>query len=118
MVIFEKLREGGITQRAWKACTKRLTRAWVIAETQVAADDVFEQAHRLTVDDLRHHVVEHSANGVEALIRLADVGKTHVVQQDFLDNEDGDSLAQLAACLHDAQAKRDDLSREQKGDHI
>lgn len=83
-----------------------------------AAHNMLQQADRLLLDELRHHVAEHGADGVEALVRVADVGEAHVVEQDLLHDEDRDRLAQLRARLHDAQTQRDDLGREQEVDHL
>jgi hypothetical protein len=34
-----------------------------------------------------------------------------VIKKDFLDNEDGNGLAELRARLHDSEAQRDDFGR-------
>lgn len=65
-----------------------------------------------------HHIRQHRADSIEPLVSLADVLQTEVVQQDFLHDENRHRLAQLAAGLHDAQAQRDDLGREQEVDNV
>lgn len=83
-----------------------------------ATDDVLQQAHGLLLDELVNHVAQHSANRVEALVGLADVGKASVIKKYLLNNEDSDGLAKLGARLHDAQAQRDDLRSEQEVDNL
>ena len=41
-----------------------------------------------------------------------------VVKEDLLDDEDGDSLAELRTGLHNAQAKWDDLGSQKEVDHV
>lgn len=45
----------------------------VVAEAQVTPDDVFEQAYRLSFDQLVDHVAKDRADSVEPFIRVADV---------------------------------------------
>ena len=54
----------------------------------------------------------------EPIVRLTDVRKTAVVQQNLLQDERGHSFTQLGAALHDAQAKRNDLRGEQKRNYL
>lgn len=85
---------------------------------QETPDHMLEQAHGLLVDELGDHVGKHSADSVEAFVRLADVLQTHVVQENLLYNEDGDGLAELGTGLHDTEAQRDDLSGEEEVDDL
>jgi hypothetical protein len=89
----------------------------VVAEAEVAAHDVLEEADRLRLDELVDHVAEDGADGVEALVRVADVREPGLVEQDLLHDEDRDGLAQLAPRLHNPQAQRDDLRAQQEVDH-
>ena len=79
---------------------------------------MLEQPGGLLLHQLGDHVAEHGPDGIEALVRGADVVEAIVVEEDLLDDEDGDRLAQLRSGLHDAEAKRDDLSREEKVNHL
>jgi hypothetical protein len=79
---------------------------------------MFEEADCLLFHKLRNHVAEHSAYSVETLVSLADVGKSSVVQEDLLHDEDGYSFAELRARLHDAQAERNDLRSQQEVDDL
>lgn len=60
-----------------------------------ASHDVLEKSNRLLLHELVDHVAENCANCVEALVCLTDVRKTDVIEQDLLDDEDGDCLAEL-----------------------
>jgi heme oxygenase len=62
---------------------------------QEASNYMLEEANRLLFHELVDHVAQNSPDGVEALIGLAYVRETDIVQQDLLDNEDGNSLAEL-----------------------
>lgn len=79
---------------------------------------MLEQANRLLLHQLLHHITEDGAYGVEALVRLTDIVEAHVVEENFLDNENGYSLTELTASLHDAQAQRDDLRGKKEVDDI
>jgi hypothetical protein len=67
-------------------------------------NNVLKQADRLLLDKLIDHVAEDRADGVKALVCLADICETNVVQQDLLNDKDGDRLAKLRACLHNTKA--------------
>lgn len=125
--------EGSITQRLGQALAERLASASVVAQPvqsqmrkqrytlrsdlpKKAAHNVLQQADRLLFDKLIDHVAEDSAYSVEALVGLTDVGEANVVKQYLLDDENGHSLAELRARLHDAQTERNDLGREQEVD--
>jgi hypothetical protein len=45
---------------------------------------------------------------------MANIRQPRLVEQDLLDDEDGDRLGQLGTCLHDAEAERDDLCRKKE----
>lgn len=77
---------------------------------------MLEQAHSLLLDKLVDHVAEYRANSIEALVRLADVRKTNVIQEDLLYDEDRNGLAELGTRLHDAQAERYDFGGQEEVD--
>ena len=70
---------------------------------------MLEQANSLLLHQLIDHVAEDGSDGVETLIGLADVGKTNIVEEYLLYDEDGNSLTELGARLHDAQTQRNNL---------
>jgi hypothetical protein len=70
------------------------------------------------LDELVNHVAKNSPHSVKALVRLADVCESNVIEQNFLNDEDGNGLAQLRPCFHDPQAERDDLSCQEEVDHF
>ena len=84
----------------------------VVAETQVASHDVFEQANSLRLHKLIDHVAQNRSNRVKPFVCVADVGQAGLVKQDLLDNEDGDRLGEFGSSLHDSKAERDDFRRE------
>lgn len=79
---------------------------------------MLEQASRLRLDELSNHIAQDGADGVEALVRGADVVEAIVVEQYFLHNEYGHRLAELRARLHDAEAERDDLGGQEEVDDV
>lgn len=56
---------------------------------------MLEQSDRSGVLNGIDHVAEDCADGIESLVGLADVGQADVVEEDLLDNENGNGLAQL-----------------------
>ena len=64
---------------------------------------MLQESHSLGLDQLVDHIAEHCPDSIEAFISLTDVGEAHLVEEDFLDDEDGDGLAQLRAGLHDPE---------------
>ena len=75
---------------------------------------MLEQADGLGVHQLSDHIAEDGADGVEALVCLADVPEAGFVEEDLLNDEDGNGLGELGARLHDAQAERDDLGGQEE----
>ena len=70
---------------------------------------MLEKAGRLLLGQGEDHLAEDHGDVREALIRLADVGQTRLIQQYLLKDERGHRLGQLRAALHDAQAQRNDF---------
>jgi len=83
---------------------------------QKTPNNMLQQPHRLLIHQLRHHVTKHSPHGIEPLIRLANILQTHVVEQNLLDDEDSNRLAEFRAGLHDTQTERDDFGGEEEVD--
>lgn len=79
---------------------------------------MLQQPDRLTLDQCCDHVGEHGADGVESLVRLADVLQAEVVEEDLLDDEDGDGLGEFGTGLHDSKAERDDLCGQKEVNHV
>jgi hypothetical protein len=118
-VVTEDLRECGITQRLRQRLAKSLASAGVVTQAGMlvivggrqcknlpkeAANHVLKQTDRLRLHKLPDHVAEHHPNGVETLVRVADVPEPNVVQEDLLHDEDRHGFAQLRTRLHDAEA--------------
>ena len=78
---------------------------------------MLQQPNSLSLHQLVYHIAQHGPNGVEPLVRMADIRQTRLVQQDLLDDEDSNGLGELRSGLHDPQAERDDLRREQEVNH-
>jgi hypothetical protein len=81
-----------------------------------ASHNMLEQANCLLLNKLVDHVAEHSADSIEALVSLADVRKTNVVEEDLLYDKDGNGFAELGTRLHYAQAQWDDLGCQEEVD--
>ena len=77
---------------------------------------MLQEPHSLLVNELSDHITENGANSVESLVGLADVLQSHVVEQDLLDDEDSNGLAELRSSLHDTEAERNDLGGEEEVD--
>ena len=74
----------------------------VIAQSQITPDNVLQQSNGLGFHQLSDHIAQYGSNCVEPLICMTDVGQASFIEQDLLDNEDGDSLGELRSSLHDA----------------
>lgn len=85
---------------------------------QEAPDNMLQEPGSLLLDQLAHHVAEHSADGVEPFVGSADIVQAIVVKKDLLHDEYGDSLTELRARLHDAQTERNDLGGQQEIDDL
>lgn len=70
---------------------------------------MLQEANSLGLDERLDHVGEDGSDSVEALVRLTDILQSEVVEEDLLDDEDGNRLGQLRASLHDTQTQRDYL---------
>lgn len=79
---------------------------------------MLQKADGLLLNQLRDHITQNGADGVEPLIRGADIREAHVIKQDLLHDKDGHRLAEFRTGLHDPQAERDDLGRQQEIDHV
>ena len=53
---------------------------------------MLQQPNRLLLYQLGDHVTKHGADRIKALICLADVRQSHIVEQNLLDDKDGDRL--------------------------
>lgn len=83
-----------------------------------ATNDMLQESGGLLLDQLRHHVAQDGADGIEPLIRGTDVVESMVIKKNLLYNENGHGLAQLGTRLHDSQAQWDNLRGQEKVDHI
>jgi hypothetical protein len=79
---------------------------------------MLQQPYRLALHQLVYHIAQHSADSVKAFVRLADIGEPEVVEEDLLDDEDGDGFGEFGAGLHDAEAEGDDLGGEEEVDDV
>ena len=79
---------------------------------------MLEQSCGLLLNELSYHVTENGSYGVESLVSGANVVETMVIKKNLLDNEDGHSLAELRASLHDSETEWNDLCSQKEVDHI
>lgn len=118
MIVLQKLAEGCVAERGRETSPECLSGARIVAQSQVASNDMFEKAHCASLLDTRDHIRQYGTHCIKAFIRLADVGQSDVIQKDLLDDEDSNRLAELGASLHDTQAERDDLCAEKECDDL
>lgn len=83
-----------------------------------APDYMLKQPCSLLLHQLANHVAEDSADSVEALVRGTDVVQAIVIEQNLLNDEDGNSLGQLGAGFHNPQAEGNDFSRQEEVDDL
>lgn len=72
---------------------------------------MLEQTDGLSLHELIDHVAEDSADGVEPLVGVTNISQACLVQENFLNNEDGHSFRELRTRLHDAETKGNNLRR-------
>lgn len=117
MAHLEKCGERVVAEGFWETCPERLARPRVVAQPEVATDDVFEESDRLGFDELVDHVAEDGTDGEKAFVSVTDIGEPGLVEEDLLHDEDRDGLREFRAGFHDAEAEGDDLCRKEKVDH-
>ena len=79
---------------------------------------MLEEASGLLLHQLSHHVAENGSNRVEALVSSTDVVEPVVIEKDFLNNENGNRLAEFRARLHYPETEWDDLCGKEEVDHL
>lgn len=77
---------------------------------------MLEKSSCLRLNELSHHVAQDGTNCIETLVGGAYVVEPIVVEQDFLNDENSNSLAKFRAGLHDTQAEWDNLCCKEKVD--
>ena len=77
---------------------------------------MLEKTNGLGLDQLVDHVAEDGSHSVESLVCVANVRQPGLVQEDLLNDEDGDSLGQFGTSLHDAQAQGNDFRGQEEVD--
>ena len=105
MAHLEKCGESVVAEGLWETCPERLAPPRVVAQPEVATDDVFEESDRLGLDELVDHVAGDGADGEKAFVSVTDVGETGLVEEDLLHDEDCDRLGKFRAGFHDAEAE-------------
>jgi hypothetical protein len=106
-----------ITQGLGKAGAQGFPGPQIIAESKIAPDDVFEEPNCLSCNKLLDHVAQYGSNGEEALVSMANVGETGLVEENLLNDEDGNGLGKFRASFHDAKAEGYDLRGQQEMDY-
>lgn len=71
---------------------------------QETSHNMLQQSRSLLFYQLTDHIAKNCPDSVEPLIGSTDIVQTVVIQQNLLNNEDGDSLTELRTGLHDAEA--------------
>lgn len=79
---------------------------------------MLKKADCLLLYELIDHIAQHSANSIESLVCLANIGQPDVIQENLLHNENRHGLAKLGTSLHNTKTKRDDLSGQQEVDDL
>ena len=75
----EKCGERVVAEGFWETCSERLARPRIVAQPEVATDDVFEESDRLGLDELVDHVAEDGTDGEKAFVSVTNVGEAGLV---------------------------------------
>lgn len=62
---------------------------------------MLEQSYSLLLDELIDHIAQHCSHGIEALVCLAYILQSEIIEQNLLNDENGNCLAEFATRLHD-----------------
>lgn len=49
---------------------------------------------------------------------MTNIIQAHLIEQDFLNNKNGDCLGELGAMLHDSQTQRNNFGSKEEVDHL
>jgi hypothetical protein len=82
------------------------------------AHNMLQETGCLLLNKLRYHVAENSSNCIEPFVRSADIIQPMIIEEDLLDNEYCDGLAELGASLHNSKTEGDDLCGQQEVDNV
>ena len=75
---------------------------------------MLKKPYGLSIDELVDHVAQDRPNGVEPFVCMANVSETSFVEEDLLDNEDGNSFGEFRTGFHDAETERNYLGRQKE----
>ena len=106
-VVFQARCEVGIAKLIRETLPEAFPRPRVVRQTQVAPDDVFQQANRRLFSQHCHHPTQHRPHRVTPFCGGTDVTQPYLVAEDLLNNERRHGLGQLRPELHRPQAERD-----------
>lgn len=79
---------------------------------------MFEEANGLSMGEVVDHEAENIDDGVESFISMTYIREANLIEQNLLHDENRDRLRQLGTMLHDPQAERNNLRREEKVDDL
>ncbi len=57
-----------------KNALKRYAIPKIVTETQIAANDMFEESHSLSLDKLVDHIAQDGADSIEPFVGMTDIG--------------------------------------------
>jgi hypothetical protein len=60
---------------------------WIVAESQVAPDDMLQEPNSLSVGEIVDHDAEDINDGMEPFIRMTNIRKSNFVEEDLLHNK-------------------------------
>ena len=80
--------------------------------------DVLEKSDCLLLHQLSDHIAEDSAHRIEPFVGRTNVRQTDVIEEDLLNDEDGNGLAELRSGFHNTKAQRDNLGGQKEVDNI
>jgi hypothetical protein len=61
---------------------------------------MLQQPNRLSLYKLIDHVAQHGADRIEPFVCMANIRQSCLVEQDLLDDKDGDGFGELRASFH------------------
>jgi hypothetical protein len=83
---------------------------------QETANNMLQQSNSLGLNEANDHIAQDCSDSIKPLICGTNVAQPRVIQQDLLDNEDGNCLRQFTSGFHDSQTEWNYLCGQEESD--
>jgi hypothetical protein len=67
----------------------------IVAKAEITPHDMLEQSHSLRLHKLVHHIAQNGSDSVEPLVGVANIRQARLIEQNLLNDENGDGFGEL-----------------------